>query len=181
MWLGEFQAQEKYVDLLEHISPERHITWTIDKEGNYHFYPFQRNKRTDLEMPRSIYKRKACVQGTSLIVGDHHVKWTKVEMYFMSLTFMHKKVCDLSIRFSSSNASPHGSSFIELIKQEVESTLLLLTEVLTQVRNARNHSGIAVRFRSICSFSCRHSVVTRGDDDRGFFKVDLLPRDGWGH
>ena len=33
MWLAEFQAQEKYVDLLEHISPERHITWTIDKEG----------------------------------------------------------------------------------------------------------------------------------------------------
>jgi len=67
----------------------------------YHFYPFQRNKRTDLEMPRSIHKRKACVQGTSNIVGDHHAKWTKVEMHFMSLTFMHKMVCDLSIRFTS--------------------------------------------------------------------------------
>ena len=26
-----------------------------------------------------------------------------------------------------------------------------------------------------------HSVVTRGDDNRGFFKADSLPRDGWGH
>jgi len=81
-WLGEFQAQEKYVDLLEHISPERHNTWTSDKEGNYHFYPFQRNKRTDLEMLRSIHKRKACVQGTLLIVGDNHVKWPNMQYSF---------------------------------------------------------------------------------------------------
>jgi len=83
-WLEEFQAQEKYVDLLQHISPERHITWTIDNEGNYHFYPFHRNKRTDLEMRKSVHRRKACVQGTSLIVGENHVKWTNMQFSFFN-------------------------------------------------------------------------------------------------
>ena len=72
----------KYEDLLEHICHERHITLTADKEGNYHFYPYHRNKRTDLEMRRSIHKRKACVQGTALTVGDNHVNWPNMQYNF---------------------------------------------------------------------------------------------------
>jgi len=42
MWEVEVEAQKKYEDLLEHTTcHERHITWTVDKEGNYHFYPYQ--------------------------------------------------------------------------------------------------------------------------------------------
>ena len=64
------------------------------------------------------------------------LKNTEVEMHFMSLTYMQNKVSDLSIRFNSSDVSPQGGSFIELIKQEVEGTLLRLTEVLSLVHTA---------------------------------------------
>ena len=94
---------------------------------------------------RRFYCHSCCMPNASTKMSQEFlVENTKVEMHFMSLTFMQNKVRDLSKRFNSSDVSPQRGSFIELIKQEVEGTLRL-TEVLSLKHPAWHHSGITFR------------------------------------